>query len=76
MVTDQCTSACLLVFLASAWPRFAIIFQALILLDPASHYAHMYATLITGGKEESHKNIEKDGYYILHVYYTNNVAKS
>lgn len=69
MVTDRCTTACLLVFLASAWPRFAIIFQGLISLDLASHYVHMYATLVAGA--ESHKNIGADDNYILHLYYTN-----
>jgi len=53
MVTDRCTTACLLVSFASAWPRFAIVFQALISLDLAGHYVYMYATLITGGKGES-----------------------
>jgi len=74
MVTDRCTTACLLVFLASAWPRFAIVFQGLISLDLASHYVHMYATLVTGG--QSHKNIEADDNYILHLYYTNKVRAS
>ncbi|EQL34685.1 CDP-diacylglycerol-inositol 3-phosphatidyltransferase [Blastomyces dermatitidis ATCC 26199] len=41
MVTDRCTTACLLVFLSSAWPRWAIMFQGLISLDLASHYMHM-----------------------------------
>jgi hypothetical protein len=37
MITDRCTTACLLVFLASAWPRWSIVFQGLIALDFASH---------------------------------------
>ena len=32
MVTDRCTTACLLVFLASAFPRWSIVFQGLISL--------------------------------------------
>ncbi|OBT55661.1 hypothetical protein VE04_04893 [Pseudogymnoascus sp. 24MN13] len=55
MVTDRCTTACLLVFLASAFPRWSIVFQGLISLDLASHYMHMYATLVMGGAGESHK---------------------
>ncbi|KAF4988477.1 hypothetical protein FGRMN_9728 [Fusarium graminum] len=46
MVTDRCTTACLIVFLSSAFPRWAIVFQGLIALDLASHYMHMYATLV------------------------------
>lgn len=71
MVTDRCTTACLLVFLASAWPRWAIVFQGLISLDLASHYVHMYATLIMGGADTSHKKVDKSRSFILNLYYTN-----
>ncbi|KAK4108640.1 hypothetical protein N656DRAFT_848386 [Canariomyces notabilis] len=71
MVTDRCTTACLLVFLSSAFPRWAIVFQGLISLDLASHYMHMYATLAMGGAEQSHKNVDKSRSRILSLYYTN-----
>jgi CDP-diacylglycerol--inositol 3-phosphatidyltransferase len=71
MVTDRCTTACLLVFLASAFPRWSLVFQGLISLDLASHYMHMYATLIMGG--ESHKKVDKNRSWILNLYYTNKV---
>lgn len=70
MVTDRCTTACLLVFLASAWPRYSIIFQGLISLDLASHYMHMYATLSMGGAGKSHKAVDSSRSWILHKYYT------
>ena len=76
MVTDRCTTACLLVFLSSAWPRFALIFQGLISLDLASHYVHMYATLVMGGGDSSHKKVDKSRSWILNVYYTNKVRAS
>lgn len=41
MVTDRCTTSCLLCFLSSAYPKWAILFQSLISLDLASHYMHM-----------------------------------
>ncbi|EAL90907.1 phosphatidylinositol synthase 1 (CDP-alcohol phosphatidyltransferase1) [Aspergillus fumigatus] len=69
MVTDRCTTACLLVFLSSAWPRWAILFQSLISLDLASHYMHMYATLSMGGASQSHKNVEATRSWILYQYY-------
>ncbi|KAJ9604551.1 phosphatidylinositol synthase 1 (CDP-alcohol phosphatidyltransferase1) [Cladophialophora chaetospira] len=69
MVTDRCTTSCLLVFLASAFPRWSIIFQGLISLDLASHYIHMYASLTTGG--QSHKKVEASRSWVLHLYYTN-----
>ncbi|OJJ34847.1 hypothetical protein ASPWEDRAFT_109557 [Aspergillus wentii DTO 134E9] len=70
MVTDRCTTACLLVFLSSAWPRWAIIFQSLISLDMASHYMHMYATLSMGGSSQSHKKVDRSRNWFLYQYYT------
>ncbi|KAK2751016.1 CDP-diacylglycerol-inositol 3-phosphatidyltransferase [Myotisia sp. PD_48] len=69
MVTDRCTTACLLVFLSSAWPRWAILFQGLISLDLASHYMHMYATLTMGGSNQSHKKVDSSRSWILYQYY-------
>lgn len=43
MVTDRCTTACLLCYLASAFPSWALMFQFLISLDFSSHYIHMYS---------------------------------
>ncbi|KAI1328049.1 CDP-diacylglycerol-inositol 3-phosphatidyltransferase-like protein PIS [Xylariaceae sp. FL0255] len=74
MVTDRCTTSCLLVFLSSAFPRWAIVFQGLISLDFASHYMHMYATLAMGGSAESHKNVDKSRSWLLNLYYTNKVV--
>ena len=73
MVTDRCTTACLLVFLASAFPRWSIIFQGLISLDLASHYMHMYATLSMGGSGQSHKKVDQSRSRLLHLYYNNKV---
>lgn len=75
MVTDRCTTACLLVFLSSAFPSFAILFQGLISLDLASHYMHMYATLTMGGSGVSHKKVDSKRSWILHLYYTNKVSE-
>lgn len=74
MVTDRCTTACLLVFLSSAFPRWSIVFQGLISLDLASHYVHMYATLAMGGADTSHKKVDKSRSWILNLYYTNKVC--
>lgn len=73
MVTDRCTTSCLLVFLSSAFPRWAIIFQGLISLDFASHYMHMYTTLVMGGSNTSHKSVDKSRSWLLNLYYTNKV---
>lgn len=74
MVTDRCTTSCLLVFLSSAFPRWAIVFQSLISVDFASHYIHMYATLAMGGSDTSHKSVDKSRSWLLNLYYTNKVC--
>ncbi|CAK7203282.1 phosphatidylinositol synthase 1 (CDP-alcohol phosphatidyltransferase1) [Sporothrix eucalyptigena] len=71
MVTDRCTTSCLLVFLSTAFPRWAIVFQGLVSLDLASHYMHMYATLAMGGAETSHKAVDRSRSWLLNLYYTN-----
>ncbi|KAI4140545.1 MAG: hypothetical protein L6R39_005753 [Caloplaca ligustica] len=71
MVTDRCTTSCLLVFLSSAFPRWALLFQGLISLDFASHYMHMYATLTMGDSGQSHKKIDQSRSRLLHLYYNN-----
>lgn len=47
MVTDRCTTACLLAFLFMIYhhdyPNGALIFQFLIALDFSSHWIHMYS---------------------------------
>ncbi|KAL2850638.1 CDP-alcohol phosphatidyltransferase-domain-containing protein [Aspergillus pseudoustus] len=70
MVTDRCTTTCLLVFLASAFPRWSIVFQTLISLDYSSHYIHMYATLIRGDRR-SHKEVDDGWPWALRIYYAN-----
>ena len=76
MVTDRCTTSCLLVFLAQAFPRWSIIFQGLISLDLASHYMHMYATLSMGGSSQSHKDVSASRSWILRQYYSNKVCNT
>jgi len=72
MVTDRCTTACLLCFLSSAYPDYTYIFQAIISVDLASHYMHMYSTLNQG--VASHKKIPKEQSWILRKYYGNNIV--
>ena len=73
MVTDRCTTACLLVFLASAFPRWSLAFQGLICLDFASHYIHMYTSLVMG-TAQNHKIVDKDKSWWLNLYYSNKVG--
>lgn len=43
----RCTTSCLLCFLASAYPAYALVFQFLIALDFSSHYIHMYSWVVS-----------------------------
>jgi len=67
MVTDRCTTSCLLCYLSSAYPAYAILFQFLIALDFSSHYMHMYSSLVTGST--SHKLVTSEVSRILWMYY-------
>ncbi|KAF8343939.1 CDP-diacylglycerol-inositol 3-phosphatidyltransferase [Cantharellus anzutake] len=67
MVTDRCTTSCLLCFLSSAYPDYATVFQFLIALDFSSHYMHMYSSLETGAK--THKAVTSEVSRILRFYY-------
>jgi CDP-diacylglycerol--inositol 3-phosphatidyltransferase len=67
MVTDRCTTSCLLCYLSSAYPAYSILFQFLIALDFSSHYMHMYSSLVTGST--SHKLVTSDVSRILWMYY-------
>ncbi|KAJ6630740.1 CDP-diacylglycerol-inositol 3-phosphatidyltransferase [Mycena sp. CBHHK59/15] len=67
MVTDRCTTSCLLCYLSSAYPDYALGFQFLIALDFSSHYMHMYSSLVTGSR--SHKLVTSEVSNILWWYY-------
>ncbi|BGP13546.1 phosphatidylinositol synthase 1 (CDP-alcohol phosphatidyltransferase1) [Rhodosporidiobolus nylandii] len=72
MVTDRCMTSCLLCFLASAYPRLALLFQFLISLDFSSHYIHMYASIVSGSR--SHKTVTREQSRILYSYYNNSTT--
>ncbi|KAJ3339111.1 CDP-diacylglycerol-inositol 3-phosphatidyltransferase [Gonapodya sp. JEL0774] len=68
MVTDRCATTCLLCYLASAYPEWAILFQLLISLDISSHYMHMYSTMSQGSA--SHKALPSTANPLLRLYYS------
>ncbi|KAI0093961.1 phosphatidylinositol synthase [Irpex rosettiformis] len=67
MVTDRCTTSSLLCYLSAAYPDWTMAFQFLITLDFASHYMHMYSSLVTGSR--SHKIVKSDVSRWLNLYY-------
>jgi CDP-diacylglycerol--inositol 3-phosphatidyltransferase len=72
MLTDRCATASLCVVLAGFFPAYASAFRALIALDFASHYTHMYATLLL--QKESHKQIDPSQNWFLRLYYHNRLV--
>ncbi|KAG2186565.1 hypothetical protein INT44_002789 [Umbelopsis vinacea] len=72
MVTDRCTTTCLLCFLSNVYPSYTLVFQGLISLDFSSHYIHMYSSLVDGAS--SHKNISQSSHPLLRAYYNSNVV--
>ncbi|XP_044304021.1 CDP-diacylglycerol--inositol 3-phosphatidyltransferase [Varanus komodoensis] len=68
MLTDRCTTMCLLVNLAMLYPESALWFQLSMSLDVASHWLHLHSTVVKGA--ESHKSIDLSGNRILRVYYS------
>lgn len=69
MVTDRCATAVLMVHLAQLYPQYLFVFQALIAIDLASHYAHMYSCMITGTVD--HKHVRKTYNWFVRFYYDN-----
>ena len=69
MVTDRCTTACLMLTLTHLLPSYTLIFQILLSLDISSHYMHMYSSMMSGAS--SHKSISKDANLLLRLYYSN-----
>lgn len=71
MVTDRCSTCSLIVFLGVLYPDYFIAWQALISLDLASHYVHMYAQIVSGST--SHKKMREGANWLLKLYYENRV---
>lgn len=46
MLTDRCSTMCLLVNLALLYPRATLLFQLSMSLDVASHWLHLHRSAI------------------------------
>ncbi|KRX13363.1 CDP-diacylglycerol--inositol 3-phosphatidyltransferase [Trichinella nelsoni] len=75
MLTDRCTTLCLLFVLCHFYPNLILLFQMIGSIDIASHWLHMhwfieenYYNDISGGK--SHKTVTEDTHWLLKFYYT------
>jgi phosphatidylglycerophosphate synthase len=62
----RCTTSCLLCYLSSVYPDYAILFQFLIALDFSSHYMHMYR-LVHALLHLSHS---AEGLYVFQVHWS------
>lgn len=48
MLTDRCSTMCLLVNLALLYPRATLLFQLSMSLDVASHWLHLHRSVTLG----------------------------
>lgn len=51
MLTDRCSTMCLLVNLALLYPRATLLFQLSMSLDVASHWLHLHRSALVLGTE-------------------------
>lgn len=72
MLTDRCSTMCLLVNLALLYPRATLLFQLSMSLDVVSHWLHLHSSVVQGS--ESHKKIDLSGNPVLRIYYTSRPA--
>ncbi|KAI8923665.1 phosphatidylinositol synthase [Entophlyctis helioformis] len=72
MVTDRSSTAALIVYLATVYPTYTVVFQVLIALDLSSHYMQMYASLTSG--RTSHKTMSPSTPWIMRMYYTDRMV--
>ncbi|KAL6065322.1 phosphatidylinositol synthase 1 (CDP-alcohol phosphatidyltransferase1), variant 3 [Balamuthia mandrillaris] len=72
MVTDRCATTCLLMVLSFFYRDHILYFTAVVALDIASHYAHLYSSLAR--RLASHKAIDQTANPLLRIYYTNRAA--
>lgn len=69
MVTDRCSTSCLILVLGYFYPQYMGFFLFFVSLDITSHYAHLYSSLSRG---KGHKDIDqKSQHWLLWLYYTN-----
>ncbi|CAD7928516.1 unnamed protein product [Amoebophrya sp. A120] len=71
MVTDRFGSNILLAILAHLYLDYAQVCFALMVLDLVSHWAHMYASLLTGSG--SHKDMSNANFFIR-LYYKSRIV--
>lgn len=73
MLSDRCTTMCLLFVLGTFYPRYIFVFQLAATVDIASHWLHVHTSVQSGSA--SHKAINLDGNPLLRAYYNNRVGR-
>ena len=72
MLTDRCTTMCLLATLCTFYPRWIFCFQMSMVIDMACHWVHLHVSLVKGST--SHKFIDASGNPIMRLYYTSKIV--
>jgi len=67
-LTDRAAQAGLIIVLCTLYPQYLLWFQLSVILDITSHWAHIWAGLLSG--KTSHKLIHPTENPILRIYYS------
>ncbi|OAF66431.1 hypothetical protein A3Q56_05839 [Intoshia linei] len=69
MITDRCTTMSLVSFLMIFYPRYALFFVLVNVIDMSSHWSHVHSNAVMGN--QTHKSVKKEENIILSYYYSN-----
>lgn len=64
-LTDRCALNALVIVTAGLYPDYAFLLILSVMIDISSHWAHFYATLVSG--KTNHKKIDSN--WLLRLYY-------
>ncbi|RWS25581.1 Csa-PI synthase-like protein [Leptotrombidium deliense] len=67
-ITDRCATMALVMVLSVFYPKYMLLFQVLNIVDIASHWIHIWVSIMQG--KSSHKFVDPSGNPILRLYYT------
>jgi len=70
-LTDRCGTMCLLITLATFYPKYAFLFQVSASIDIACHWLFLHTSLLQG--KTSHKLIDLNESVIMSIYYNKSV---
>lgn len=68
MLTDRCSTTCLIIVLSQFYPKWAFAFQMFVILDICSHWLFVYDSVLHD--RSSHKAVDEETPAVLRLYYS------